>query len=987
MITLRRFRFLLLFIIATFILSAPLHAERATFDLTGSEWHVFRDFDAAWERDPLFPPPADIAGLPVNPPSCGWDALSSKFEASTVLPATIEGLFWGDNGSFEGVAGDYRGVSWWVTWIDIPAGFAGKRVLIAFESVHLRAEVFVNRTLTGYDIVGGTPFTVDATGAVKEGRNEIAVRITDPIGNFTWNDRPVMKWGDNDIPAAHGFGGITGRVGLRAVDPVAIDDIWVRNTTSITSADAVVSLNNSTGTPVKGRLNIVLHPDGDSSTVTWKKSLDRTVPPGVSTVTVAMKPRHAEPWSIDSPNLYTARVTFESSDGKYSDAASQRFGFRWFDIGEDGGDRRLYLNGKRMVLLGVMSWGFWPVNGVAPTGDFARKDILAAKAMGFNYMNFHRAVGQPGAIDAADELGFFTYEEPGGYSCEGIDDSQTLWRILRREKLIRMVKRDRSHPSLIIYNLQNRTPNQPTDEDRKNMAEAHELDPTRIFTYISGFWEEPPKVSPDKLFYAPMAANGQTTGWYDMHNHTAEPGYADRFYNGPSDYLRYTGIADEVVFWGEDGGVFALPRLQRIHEYNVKNGSSGWLAQRFDAWFESYDSFLDANGFRGAFPDVDAMTTAIGNAAYTYHGRIIENIRAGNLDDAYTINGWAPSCMVNHAGMADLFRNPAGDPAILARYCRPSYIAVKLREKVVSVGGTTKADVFLIDETGFSGYFTLTVQQTGPDGVTATLSTLPVKLKKGEEYGRLLVSDIVVRTGGAHGYYTISATLTGPKDIVKAEGSDDCFAVGLDVEGISRNGAVADTSGAINRFLREQWGFELPRFDPDAPTPAYIVIGRGGIRNAAQAEALMDVVADGATAVVVEGAPAFAEYLASDTMQASDYRGVFPLKKGNFIAGRHPLLDGLPQAKAFGYEYQTFYSGKEVSRTALNLYGARTVIAAVSDNNREVGSALAVIPYGRGMVVLSSLNLLPLLDDESSPSATAKRLFLNYLKYASEHNK
>jgi len=172
-------------------------------------------------------------------------------------------------------------------------------------------------------------------------------------------------------------------------------------------------------------------------------------------------------------------------------------------IGEKNRDQRFYLNGKRIVLRGAMSWGFWPVNGVYPTREMAERDVATAKELGLNYMNFHRAIGQPLVMDVADERGFLTYEEPGGYSCENADKKATLWRNWRREKLLRMVKRDRSHPSLIIYNLQNRTPNDLEKEDIRNMKAVHEMDPTRTITYISGFWKLPPKEHPTKFFMKP----------------------------------------------------------------------------------------------------------------------------------------------------------------------------------------------------------------------------------------------------------------------------------------------------------------------------------------------------------------------------------------------------------------------------------------------------------------------------------------------------
>ena len=110
------------------------------------------------------------------------------------------------------------------------------------------------------------------------------------------------------------------------------------------------------------------------------------------------------------------------------------------------------LNGKRIVLRSAISWGFWPINGLFATPEMAGKQIQAAKDLGLNMLNNHRCIGQPILFEKADEMGLLQYEEPGDYSA-GTHDPFAQACI--REKLRRMVVRDRSHPSLVIYNLAN----------------------------------------------------------------------------------------------------------------------------------------------------------------------------------------------------------------------------------------------------------------------------------------------------------------------------------------------------------------------------------------------------------------------------------------------------------------------------------------------------------------------------------------------------
>ena len=105
---------------------------------------------------------------------------------------------------------------------------------------------------------------------------------------------------------------------------------------------------------------------------------------------------------------------------------------------------------------------------------------------------------------------------------------------------------------------------------------------------------------------------------------------------------------------------------------------------------------------------------------------------------------------------------------------------------------------------------------------------------------------------------------------------------------------------------------------------------------------------------------------------------------GNYIAGEHELLDGLPLGQAFNWEYQCLYErNEEISDLhALRLFNGEAVIAAVTDHRKEVLSALSIIPYMRGRMIISTLPILPNLDNDTPRSIVAKRMFVNFIRYA-----
>ncbi len=112
---------------------------------------------------------------------------------------------------------------------------------------------------------------------------------------------------------------------------------------------------------------------------------------------------------------------------------------------------------KELFYITAISWSFWPDNGITPSDELARRQVESAKKLGLNMLNFHRTIGHSNVLDYADELGLLYFEEPGGnqYPISHFNDNNKqskFYFAYRNEKLVRMIKRDRNHPSLVIYN-------------------------------------------------------------------------------------------------------------------------------------------------------------------------------------------------------------------------------------------------------------------------------------------------------------------------------------------------------------------------------------------------------------------------------------------------------------------------------------------------------------------------------------------------------
>jgi hypothetical protein len=936
----------------------PLAAQRMELGLSDN-WSITLDTAASWQNEVLYLPPVDLQKLPVNLPSGGWELIARPDISGVSLPATVEGELWNRRGESFGVDGNYTGVSWFVTRFFLPREWAGKQITLHVEAVRFRAELFVNRQLAGYDLVNSTPFSVDLTPYLMTGaENELAFRITDPNGNFNWKDSQTYTWGDYITNPSHGFGGITGKVTLTGTDALYTEDIFIQNQPNPSEIAADITLRNAGGEAAGAqqlRLELTEYRSGQR---VYAKEYSVDCPAGSSRHTYRISLPKAKLWSVEEPNLYLLTVKVGT------DQTSKRFGFRWFETHEVDGDKQLYLNGRRIVLRSAISWSFWPDNGLAPTDELARKQILSAKALGLNMLNFHRSIGYTNVLDAADELGLLYWEEPGGnqYSAARFSDGsmQTKWYFAyRNEKLARMIKRDRSHPSLIIYNLHNERGAWPQAEDYRQMRLAQQLDPTRQINYNSCNGNNP-EGTPDahfKLHLLPYDTTFYDTGWWDNH-HAGGPGvYHDALYVGKDRYHRFSANRGEVVFWGEEGAIGTPPRLQLIREEILRTGRTrGWEAQDYLQWYDAYDTFLQTQGFSRAFPSVDALTKAMGNVSFYYQGRLMENIAISNTVDGYAINGWESMKLENHSGVVDNYRNLKGDAELIARYNRPLYLSVKLNRKVMSTGDTTTVDVYIVNEKNLHGNYKLRLTAEDARGQSLATTTRNVRVSGGVIYGENLLTGWKFVPAEA-GRYTVRAELLGGKQAVTS-GSDELLAIHLNTQGITANGSVADTTGTLQAFLKGA-GFELPAYRRGTPTGDYLLVGAfeptqwgSGMSD------IMEWVYKGHTLIVVDNPERWAEFLADK--EVLDYRGAKPLGKswygGNFFCRAHRVFEGLPSDCVFNWEYQCFAAYNR-RRIGLRVANGQTLVGCVSDHKKEVYSALSVIPAGSGQVILTTLDI------------------------------
>ncbi|MEK7719897.1 MAG: glycoside hydrolase family 2 TIM barrel-domain containing protein, partial [Bacteroidota bacterium] len=152
------------------------------------------------------------------------------------------------------------------------------------------------------------------------------------------------------------------------------------------------------------------------------------------------------------PYLYRLSLRSTSEKDQMADERSVRFGFRDFKF-ENGSFR---LNGRRVFLRSAYTCNNYPIGQRLPINpDQARRDLLDMKVMGFNAIRFIWGGSFPYQLDLCDEIGLMVYNESFA-SWGTIDSTSHLFQRIDRSQL-GMLRRDRNHPSVIIWGLLNET--------------------------------------------------------------------------------------------------------------------------------------------------------------------------------------------------------------------------------------------------------------------------------------------------------------------------------------------------------------------------------------------------------------------------------------------------------------------------------------------------------------------------------------------------
>lgn len=281
---------------------------------------------------------------------------------------------------------------WYRRKFSLPGQYKGKRILLHFEAVDWKAQVYINGSLVGEHTGGYCPFTIDITDSVCDGENELVVSVYDPTDEgFQQRGKQVLK--------PHGFwytatSGIWQTVWIEAVSHNYIKGFKL---TPNIDKERIHILPNIIG---KGKVNARVKDSG------------KVIFDGVLSEDGYIKIDNPVYWSPENPHLYDLELTLTDGD-TVNDKITSYFGMRKFSIGKDDkGLPRLFLNNKPYFQKGLLDQGYWCESLLTPpTEESMIYDIQKMKDLGFNMLRKHIKVEPARWYYHCDKIGMIVWQD------------------------------------------------------------------------------------------------------------------------------------------------------------------------------------------------------------------------------------------------------------------------------------------------------------------------------------------------------------------------------------------------------------------------------------------------------------------------------------------------------------------------------------------------------------------------------------------------
>ncbi|HWH69709.1 MAG TPA: glycoside hydrolase family 2 TIM barrel-domain containing protein, partial [Candidatus Sulfotelmatobacter sp.] len=363
----------------------------------------------------------------------------------------------------------------------VPRDWNGQHVFLTFDGVNSFFFLWINGQKVGLGKDSRTPVEFDITSYLKPGENLLAVE------NFRWCDGSYLE--DQDFWR---MSGIFRDVYLWSAPQLHIRDVEIKTDLDAQYRDAQLKVTAHLINYGQQPADVILQADliDPAGKTILSPSLEKHLATGEEVTVEGASPVTAPlKWSAETPHLYKLLLTLKDLSGKTLEVVPVNVGFRKVEIREGN----LLVNGQRILIKGVNRHEIDPDRGQAITVEGMVQDILVMKQHNINTVRCCHYPNLPAWYDLCDRYGIYLIDEANveshgmGYDAKSLAKNPD-WAAAHMNRTVRMVERDKNHPSVIIWSLGNEAGDGPNFEADSKWI--HGRDPSRPVHYEQAGWKD-----------------------------------------------------------------------------------------------------------------------------------------------------------------------------------------------------------------------------------------------------------------------------------------------------------------------------------------------------------------------------------------------------------------------------------------------------------------------------------------------------------------
>jgi len=360
----------------------------------------------------------------------------------------------------------------------VPANWQGHQVFLHFAGVDSAFYVYVNGQAVGYSQGAHLPSEFNITSYLQPGDNLLVVQV------YQWSDGSYLE--DQDMWR---LSGIFRDVYLLATPHIHLWDAGVTTHFDAAYADATlavrVTVKNHASHPVQLTVMAsLLDAEGHAVFALPLAGAGIVAAGAAEALTLDAPVAAPRKWSAEEPHLYTLLLTLYDQEGRTLEVTPITVGFRQIEMH----DSRVWCNGVPITLQGVNRHDTHPDYGHAVPMATMHRDIQLMKQHNINCVRTSHYPNDPRWYDLCDRYGLYVIDEADlechGFGAIGVMNQLSddpAWRDAYLDRAVRMVARDKNHPSVIFWSLGNESGFGP---NHVAMADwMHANDPTRLVHY------------------------------------------------------------------------------------------------------------------------------------------------------------------------------------------------------------------------------------------------------------------------------------------------------------------------------------------------------------------------------------------------------------------------------------------------------------------------------------------------------------------------